>query len=409
MIHRAVVLATWWCAVATADDLLKFERFRIGDITYEAASCFDVDNDGKQDIVSGEYWFAGPDFRRQHRICTVMQVEDYYDDFSDYPMDVNGDGYLDIISGGWWGATLVWRENPKAKPVPWTVHEIDRCGNIETTRFWDVDGDGFEDVVPNAGGRVAFYRLVRDANGKGTGKFTKHIAKEGGCGHGLGFGDVNGDGRGDFIVPDGWIEAPADRINGQWTWHPEFKLGGASVPILVRDVNGDGAADLIVGMAHDYGLFWYEQTKDADGRRTWTKHVIDADRSQYHDLVLADIDNDGQDELITGKRWRAHQEHDPGSLDPIGLYYFEIDGGRFRRITLDYGPPSKTSGAGIYLWIADIDGNGWKDILAPGKEGVYLFKNFGPLSSTNHTTRPPGSHHGRQTSAPGSRSARAAG
>lgn len=378
MVIGMIAITAALCAAEPADPRLRFERTRVGDVTFEAASAFDVNNDGKMDIVSGEYWFVGPEFTRKHKICDIMRVDDYYDDFSNYPMDVNGDGYLDIITGGWWGGTLQWRENPRGRPIPWATHVIDKCGNVETTRFWDVDGDGRVEAVPNAGGNVVVYRLVCGPDGKGTGKFSKHVIKEGGCGHGLGFGDVNGDGRGDFIVPDGWLEAPAgDVLKDQWTWHAEFKLGGASVPILVHDVNGDGKADLIVGMAHDYGLFWYEQRAGADGRRDWTRHVIDPDRSQYHDLVLEDIDNDGQVELITGKRYRAHQEHDPGSLDPIGLYYFEIDGGRFRRVTLDYGPACRTSGAGIYLWIADLDGNGWKDIVAPGKEGLYLFRNVG--------------------------------
>jgi hypothetical protein len=366
-------------AAGPSDEPLRFERSRIGDVTFEAASVFDVNNDGKADIVSGGYWFEGPGFTRPHKICDLMPVEeDYYDDFSDYPMDVNGDGYLDIITGGWWGATLQWRENPKGQPVPWAIHVIDKCGNVETTRFWDVDGDGQLEIVPNAGNNVVVYKLDRDTAGKGTGTFTKHMVKKGGCGHGLGFGDINGDGRGDFIVPDGWLEAPArDVYKEKWIWHPDFKLGVASVPILVHDVNGDGKADLIVGMAHDYGLFWYEQQVGAEGKRNWIKHVIDPDRSQYHDLVLVDIDNDGQVELLTGKRYRAHQEHDPGSLDPIGLYYFKIDGSKFRRITLDYGPPSRTSGAGIYLWVQDLDGNGWKDIVAPGKQGLYLFRSLG--------------------------------
>jgi hypothetical protein len=95
-------------------------------------------------------------------------------------------------------------------------------------------------------------------------------------------------------------------------------------------------------------------------------------------MQLVDIDNDGQLELITGKRYRAHQENDPGSLDPIGIYYFKINSGNFVRYTIDYGPAGQTSGAGIYFWVQDIDGNGWKDIVAPGKEGLFLFKNLGP-------------------------------
>lgn len=358
---------------------LVWQRTRIGDVIYEAGAVFDVNNDNTLDIVTGEYWFEGPAFVKRYKICDHQRVDDYYDDFSDYPLDVNGDGFQDIVTGGWWGGTLRWLENPQGKPLPWKVHDIDKCGNIETTRFWDVDGDGRVEACPNAGGHIVAYSLVVDANGKGTGRFAKHVLKQGGVGHGLGFGDINGDGRGDFVAPDGWLEAPGDPWKDKWTWHDEFRLGATSVPILVHDVNGDRKADLIVGMGHDYGLAWYEQQEDTAGQRKWIKRDIDTDRSQYHELVLDDIDKDGQPELLTGKRYRAHAFHDPGSLDPVGLYYFEIDGGRFRRITLDYGPADKASGAGIYLWVADIDGNGWKDILAPGKEGVYLFRNLGPL------------------------------
>ena len=375
----SLVVATSMLAAAEETTMLKFEKQRIGDVTYEAASAFDVNNDGVMDIVSGEYWFEGPDFKKAHKICTVRPEGDYYDDFADFPMDVNGDGYLDIVTGGWFGETLQWRENPKGQPVEWQVHDIAKIGNIERPCFYDIDGDGQLEVIPNTPGRpVHIFKLVRDANGKGTGKFEQHTVWDGKSSHGIGFGDLNGDGRPDIVMANGWLEAPPDPYAGKWVWHSEFELGASSsTPILVHDVNGDGLNDIIVGMGHDYGLFWFEQGKDAQGNRTWTKHVIDADRSQYHDMQLVDIDNDGQVELITGKRYRAHGENDPGSLDPIGIYYFKINGGEFKRFTIDYGPADKASGAGIYFWVADIDGNGWKDLVAPGKEGLYLFRNMG--------------------------------
>jgi len=357
--------------------VLRFERSKVSDHTFEAASVFDVDGDGQKDIVSGAYWFRGPDFLRSHKLTEIEKIGEYWDDFSDFPMDVNGDGYPDIVTGAVFGGPLRWLENPQRRDALWVVHPIEQVGGIETIRFWDVDGDGVVEVCPNAGGNVIFFRLMLDENRRGLGRFTRHVVKTGGCGHGLGFGDINGDGRGDFVVPDGWIEAPADPLTGEWVWHDEFRLGVASVPILVHDVDGDGKADLIVGQGHDYGLDWYQQGATPDGARTWTRHRIDRGSSQLHAVSLSDIDNDGDLELITGKRYRAHCGNDPGAADPLFVRYFDIDGGTFTCHTIDYGAAESASGVGIYFWVEDVDGNGWKDIVAPGKEGLYLFKNLG--------------------------------
>lgn len=367
--------------VAPVESALVFDRVKISDERFEAASSFDVNNNGTLDIVSGEYWYEGPDFKKRHKICDIAPQGEYYDDFGNFPMDVNGDGYTDIVTGGFWGCTLRWRENPQGTPTLWKTHDVDVCGNIETFRCWDVDGDGFPEVVPNAGGNLVAYRLIRDQDGKGTGAFSKHVLKQGGIGHGIGFGDINGDGRGDFIAPDGWLQAPDNPWEEPWTWHPEFQLGSASVPILVHDVDGDGLADLIVGGAHSYGLNWWRQELSSDGTRSWSRHEIDPNRSQYHDMMLFDLDNDGTLELVTGKRYRAHNGMDPGADDPVGVYYFKIQDGGFKRATLDYGLASESSGVGIYFWIEDVDGNGWKDIIAPGKEGLYLFLNSGKRAS----------------------------
>src|SRR5690606_10264384 len=120
---------------AEEEGMLRFEKQRIGDVTYEAAAIFDVNNDGVNDIVSGEYWFEGPDFKKQHKICDIRREQDYYDHFSNDPLDVNGDGYLDIVTGGWWGESVSWRENPKGQPTEWTTHEIAKVGNVERACF----------------------------------------------------------------------------------------------------------------------------------------------------------------------------------------------------------------------------------------------------------------------------------
>ncbi|MBB6674723.1 FG-GAP repeat domain-containing protein [Cohnella nanjingensis] len=356
---------------------VRFRKRKISDEPYEACSVFDVNQDGRLDIVSGAYWYEGPDFNVRHKIADIASYAHYRDDFSDYPMDVDGDGRMDLITGSWWSESLRWRRNPGDSGKAWDTFEIMPSANIETIRFFDIDGCGVPEIFPNTpGAPQAFYKLIRDERGKGTGQFGKTVIGERDSGHGLGFADITGNGRTDIVLADGWLEQPDDPFSGPWTFHPEFSLGSASVPILGHDVNGDGLCDLIVGQAHDYGLHWYEQVREADGSRSWIRREIDASVSQYHDLALADLDGDGELELVAGKRYLAH-DFDPGADDPLGLYYFKIGGGRFEKHVIDYGPPGEASGNGIFMWIQDITGNGYPDIVAPGTEGLYLFENLG--------------------------------
>ena len=129
---------------------------------------------------------------------------EYYDDFSTIPMDVNGDGWMDFVTGGWFGCNLRWHENPSNLNREWPGHIIAECGNVETTRAWDVDGDGQLEIVPNPPPTpLVVYKLITDENGKGTGEFVVHKIYDKRQGHGLRFGDITGNGRGDFILQNG--------------------------------------------------------------------------------------------------------------------------------------------------------------------------------------------------------------
>jgi len=354
---------------------LHFNKVKVSSETYESVGVFDVNEDGHPDLVSGAFWYEGPNFINRHGIAEVNRVGEYWDDFSTIPLDVNGDGKIDFITGGWFGATLFWFENP-GNNESWKKHIIDSTGNIETARGWDIDVDGTIEIVPNTPGQpLKYYRLNKDAKGKGTGEFTK-IDVAATHGHGLGFGDINGDKRGDIIVNNGWLESPLDP-NGKWILHQEFEFGDASVPMLVVDINKDGLNDLIVGQGHSYGLDWYEQQIDSKGKRKWIKHPIDPYNSQFHTMEWEDIDGDGEPELITGKRYRAHNGGDPGANDPFGLYYYKWNGESFTKNVISYGPVDQGKGAGIYFSISDLRGTGRKDIIVAGKDGLYIFFNEG--------------------------------
>ncbi|MFH2069341.1 MAG: VCBS repeat-containing protein [Candidatus Omnitrophota bacterium] len=361
---------------------IKWKKIWVSDETYESAGVFDVNGDGIPDIVSGAFWYQGPDFRKKHFIGEVKSAGEYFDDFSTIAMDINGDGRPDYVTGGWWGETLRWRENPADPTKSWPEHIIGPCGSVETTRAWDIDGDNHLEVIPNTPGtrEVRIYKLQTDAAGKGAGVFDCHIAftfpDDQNQGHGLGCGDIAGKGRWDIVLRNGWLEAPPNPMRETWVWHPEFDLGCASVPILVTDVNGDGISDLIVGQAHGYGLDWWEQNLTG-GQRKWTKHPIDPFNAGYHDLIWADIDGDGQCELVTGKRHRAHCGNDPGEWDDLGIYYFKWTGEGFAKQIVDYGSIGEAKGCGIHFALADLRQTGRLDLVAPGKDGLYIYYNEG--------------------------------
>src|SRR5208282_3750470 len=98
---------------------VKWRQVLISTETFESAGVFDVDGDGILDIVSGEFWYPGPDFQKRH---FIGKFAEYDDDFSTIPMDIDGDGRLDFVTGGWWGNNIRWRQNPGDPKQEWPEH-----------------------------------------------------------------------------------------------------------------------------------------------------------------------------------------------------------------------------------------------------------------------------------------------
>ncbi len=365
-----------------------------GQSEFEAAGVFDVDNDGKLDIVAGDTWYQAPNWKRYH-LRDIARVGTYYNDFATLPLDVNGDGHTDFVTCSYFGKNVGWVENPGETGAPWTYHEVDVPGNIEAAWMVDLSGDGVPDVLPNTVNVVVWYEIVKKRGGKGF-DLEKHDLGALAAGHGVGSGDVNGDGRTDLLTLKGWFEAPADPAHGSWAWHPDWQLGATGIQILARDVDGDGLADIVFGMGHDYGLFWLHQNKGSGGERTWTKQTIDNSVASVHALMWADIDGDGKaHELVTGKRVYAH-EIEPGATDGslIAWYAFDPNAKSWVKHVIFQGEPAKnapakggdrlalkdfspgTAGTGLQMTAIDIDRDGDIDLVCPGKSGLYLFENL---------------------------------
>jgi FG-GAP-like repeat len=364
---------------------------------YEAASAFDADNDGVLDVVCGAKWYKGPDFKQSFPTREVVRTGTYNNSFSVLPFDVNADGNMDYIDCSYFEKNVGWVENPGKAGAAWIYHEIDLPGSSECAWAIDLTGDGAPEIFPNCVTDVVFYEL-KNPGSKASWK--KYGFGGEAAGHGVGSGDINGDGRMDVITPKGWFEAPENPAEGKWEYHADFTgdrhLGAAGIQILGRDLDGDGDGDIIWGMGHGLGLFWAKQ--EAPGK--WSEKIpITENFHQAHTLLWADLDGDGRDdELVTGTRVYGH-EVEPGDVDAPEIAYFTFDksSGKWDKSRIYLGDAAKnappverrqerdaqkdfprgTAGTGLQLTAIDLDGDGDNDLLCPGKTGLYWFENPG--------------------------------
>ena len=367
---------------------LTFVPHRLGTFRSEACGVADFNGDGKLDIAAGNFLYLAPDWKPvKIRSIDGSVGEDgkgYYDDFMNLVLDVNKDGKPDIIAGGWFSQTSFWFENSPATDRDWPVHVIEKLGNHETGTLEDVDGDGKAlEYVPQSQ-KTVWYEVGKDASGAPA--MISHLVSDKGLELGAGCGDLNSDGRPDIIRPNAWFEAPADIRTGTWKEHP-IALGGKdgtvdhTSNIIVFDMNKDGLNDILVSSAHKYGIFWYQQQRGADGALTWKQHTIDDTWSQPHYLAFADIDNDGNKEIISGKRFMAHNGGDPDEYGKQCIFYYRFTPGPnpvFRKHVVSY---DEGISLGLNIVPVDIDGDGDLDLVVTGKWG-------GPVLFENRMTEP---------------------
>ncbi len=364
-----------------------------GKFRSEGVAVADVNKDGKPDILIGDSWYEAPSWVKHD----IREPGDYGDGLHSYSKcmtcwadDINGDGWVDQIVIGFPGVPAFWYENPRGKPGYWTEHEIWHSACNETPLYTDMFGDGHRVLVmgwqpkgKDNEGQMAWFAPTRDPSapwemhpvsepsspGKaipGTMRFA----------HGLGVGDLNGDGRSDVICTGGWWEQPSSGRKGgtSWTFHPA-RLGDAVADMIAYDMNQDGKPDLIASSAHQYGIWWFEQGAPRNGSPVFTRHDLFPDLvSETHALIAADINGDGLKDLVTGKRFWSHGKGEPGSDDPARLYWFEARRGDDGMTTFTPREIDDQSGIGTQFVVTDFNGDGLLDIVSANKKGVFLIE-----------------------------------
>ena len=368
LLFAAITLAS--LPVASAQVVLAAEpsvwkRHVVAEGLYNTtAVAADFTGDGQMDVIANAagktLLFAAPEWRPLE-----IDAAAPHDCIHAEVMDVDGDGRPDFIGAGYSPGLLFWLENPGgASASPWAFRLIDdRLDGIHGVMVGDVDGDGQIDLAANSAQpkgpfaeSLAWYKRPADPRQP----WERHVFAKGdapGLSHYLGLGDVNGDGRtdaatgakggpsavegtGDWFA---WWEAPSDPTQ-VWRKHVIATGEPGATNILMADINADGQTDFFASRGHDRGVVWYEAPD-------WRRHDILPTLAGPHCLAAGDIDGDGDPDAVTCAK------------DDRLAVWFENDGrGGFQSHTI------ATDQAAYDIRLVDMNADDKLDVLIAGQE-----------------------------------------
>jgi hypothetical protein len=365
---------------------------------------FDVNRDGKNDIVVvDDYndlegndatniktlsWFSnmgnkgGGGYRRNviaeinYRSCGIASA------------DIDNDGYIDIIGrydsdGDDNNETgnIFWLKNPygseKYDGKPWQKSDIGFSTYAKDIVTADFNKDNKTDII--ARGVDKFVRVYLQNSPAKWSTIKIEVPHH----DGTAVSDIDLDGDPDIVINGLWYETPTDLSNGIWKKHDyaprwyQQKTGqdGAwfdnNTRVAVGDMDEDSWPDIIVSDAENsgYSICWYKNPgKGFD--KNWPEHIIGY-MDFAHTLKIADMDNDGDKDIITGSLI-LYNDPNPEGYHPVTVF---INRGN----NLEWERQDISEKACYGGTTGDIDNDGDIDIVAPrnwNRAPLFLWTNL---------------------------------
>jgi hypothetical protein len=369
-----------WMPIASEVEAVTFSEHFVSTSAPQPSGVVaaDVDGDGDTDVVTAEYSLNGVAWYENDGASPPAWTKHIVDPSAAGPItvavgDVDRDGDVDIFSANFNDEGIAVYENSGPPSSSWTKRVISNFwGDPWAVDAADVDGDGDIDGIGGLTNSICGPPLVcvgvewYENDGATPPAFIIRAVSAGLVGaSSVRAADVDGDGDADILS--------VDTANDRVLW---FENDGAHPPawkervitttvddpwsVFSADLDRDGDTDILSASAEDDRVTWHEN--DGASPPSWTTRTIAAGRDGAISVFAADLDADGDPDVIAGSWWDST------------LAWYESDGG---------APPAftehmiATCGGPEGIFAARIDGDADIDVLCAANPAnkVHLFEN----------------------------------
>lgn len=289
--------------------------------------------------------------------------------------DIDGDLALDIIAGLRDRNVALYSNQGDGLFIEQLVSTSEATINVVTTS--DIDDDGDVDVFVADGDRIT---LLRNTDGLLQKAYETTVLPVGNVGRvrSLAFADLDQNGTTDVIYGLDEFEAFS---NDAVIWYPNTDGTGtlneafvivtgfdAGYLVLAEDINKDGLVEIISGGKSmsfpGIGKLGFHQLVNEDTVAFGTQEPVSTQGDGVTWMTLADIDQDGNDDLLTTSHWDGRVAWFQRLSEPDGPIF-----GPERYI--DFEPNARV------VLSTDVDADDDLDLLVAARSGGFVYLNDG--------------------------------